>query len=89
MQPAPVLIQPTNQPIFFGLNKYQKGDFTSSTVAFYQKSIFDFFFLKIYQVILIYGIFSSSILDNLETLFFIKLWWQKEIIFLQMYNTIL
>ena len=25
-----------------GLNKYQKGDFTSSTVAFYQKSIFDF-----------------------------------------------
>ena len=25
-----------------GLNKYQKGDFTNSTVAFYQKSIFDF-----------------------------------------------
>ena len=24
-----------------GLNKYQKGDFTSSTVAFYQKLIFD------------------------------------------------
>ena len=25
-----------------GLNKYQMGDFTSSTVAFYQKSVFDF-----------------------------------------------
>ena len=25
-----------------GLNKYQKGDFNSSTDAFYQKSIFDF-----------------------------------------------
>ena len=25
-----------------GLNKYQKGNFTSSIVAFYQKSIFDF-----------------------------------------------
>ena len=25
-----------------GLNKYQTGDFNSSTVAFYQKSIFDF-----------------------------------------------
>ena len=27
--------------MFLGLNKYQKGDFTSSTVAFYQKSIFN------------------------------------------------
>ena len=25
-----------------GLSKYQKHDFTNSTVAFYQKSIFDF-----------------------------------------------
>ena len=25
-----------------GLNKYQNCDFTSTTVAFYQKSIFDF-----------------------------------------------
>ena len=25
-----------------GLNKYQKGDCTNSTVAFYQKSIYDF-----------------------------------------------
>ena len=30
----------SNQLTFLGLNKYQKGDFTSSTVAFYQKSIF-------------------------------------------------
>ena len=44
-----------------GLKKYQKGDFTSLTVAFYQKSI-----LQTYQVILIYGIFSGSFLDNFE-----------------------
>ena len=50
-----------------GLNKYQKDDFTSSTVVLYQKSIFDFSIaLQIYQVILIYGIFSCSFLDNLE-----------------------
>ena len=42
-----------------------------------------------YQVILIYGIFSSSFLDNLERLFFMKLWWQKKLSFLQMHNTIL
>ena len=45
--------------------------------------------LQIYQVILIYGIFSGSFLDNLEWLFFIKLWWQKKMIFLQMRDTIL
>ena len=28
-------------PTFLGLNKYQNGDFTSSTIAFYQKSIFN------------------------------------------------
>ena len=27
---------------YFGLNKYQKGEFTSSTIAFYQKSILIF-----------------------------------------------
>ena len=32
-------IEPTNQPTFHGLNKYQNSDLTSSTVAFYQKSI--------------------------------------------------
>ena len=45
--------------------------------------------LQIYQVILIYGIFPGSFLDNLEWSFFIKLWRQKKIIFLQTYNTIL
>ena len=68
-QPPPALIRHTNLPYtqLTGLNKYQKGDFTSSTIAFYQKSIFDFYMpLQIYQVILMYGIFSGSILDNLE-----------------------
>ena len=41
-QPPPALIQPTNLPYtqLTGLNKYQKGNFTSSTVACCQKSIF-------------------------------------------------
>ena len=54
-----------------GLNKYQKGDFTGSTITFYQKSILDFLnpFTNIYQIILIYEIFSGSFLDNLEWLF--------------------
>ena len=49
------------------LNKYQKGDFPSSTAAFYQKSIFDSLntFTNI-PGILIYGIFSDSFLDNSE-----------------------
>ena len=34
---TPSYPNPTNQP----LNKYQKSDFTSSTVTFYQKSIFN------------------------------------------------
>ena len=32
---------PTNQPTFLGLNIYQKGDFTSLAVTFYQKSVFN------------------------------------------------
>ena len=47
-----------------GLNKYQNCDFTSSSVTFYQKSIYDF--LNSFPKILIYGIFSGSILHNLE-----------------------
>ena len=31
----------------------------------------------------------GSFLDNSEWLFFIKLWWQKKVIFIQMHNTIL
>ena len=43
---TPTLMHPpsapsSDQPIFLGLNKYQKGDFTRSTVTFYQKSIFN------------------------------------------------
>ena len=41
------------------------------------------------KVILFYGIFPGSFLDILEWLFFLKLWWQKKIIFLQMHNAIL
>ena len=39
MQPPPALIQPTNLPWF---KQIQKGNFTSSTVTFYQESIFNF-----------------------------------------------
>ena len=35
------LLPQSDQPTFLGLNKHQKGDFTSSTVAFYQKSVFN------------------------------------------------
>ena len=38
---------------------------------------------------LIYRMFSSSFLDKLELIFFIKLSWQKKVIFLQMHNLIL
>ena len=43
-QPLLALIQRANLPYtsLTVLNKYEKGDFTSSTVAFYQKSVFDF-----------------------------------------------
>ena len=40
-QPTPALNRHSNLP-YTCLNKYQKGDFTSSTVTFCQKSIFDF-----------------------------------------------
>ena len=59
-------------------------------MAFYQNSVFDFLnSLQIYQAMLIYRIFSGSFLDNLELFFFIKLSWQKKVIFLQMHNLIL
>ena len=35
------LLPKSDQPTFLGLNTYQKGDCTSSTVASYQKSIFN------------------------------------------------
>ena len=56
-----------------GLSKYQKGDFTSSPVAIYQKSIFNCLnpFANIADI-LIYKIFSGWILDSLEWLFYIK-----------------
>ena len=38
---------------------------------------------------LIYRMFSGSFLDKLELIFFIKLSWQKKVIFLQMHNLIL
>ena len=39
-QPSPVLIRPTNLLWFKQISK--RGDFTNSTIAFYQKSIFNF-----------------------------------------------
>ena len=44
MQLLSALIQHTNLPYtqLMGLNKYQMGDCTNSTVSLYQKSIFDF-----------------------------------------------
>ena len=58
----------SNQPTFLGLNKYQKGDFTSSTVAFYQKSIFNLLnpFANREINLNLYGIFLGSFLDNFE-----------------------
>ena len=60
------------------------GNFTSSTIAFYQNSIS---FKSLYKkVIWIYEIFPGSFLDNLEWPFFLKLWWQKKNFFLQIFN---
>ena len=72
-----------------GLNKYQKGDFTSSTVAFYQKSIFDLLnlFTNISSYLNLWDIFR--IIFRQLRMAFIKLWWQKKLIFLQIHKTIL
>ena len=71
-----------------GLNKYQKCDCTSSAVAFHQKSVFDFLnpFTAISGYLNLWNIFRFVFRQLRMT--FIKLWWQKKIIFLQMYNTI-
>ena len=71
-----------------GLNKYQKGDCTNSTVAFYQKSIYDFVnpFTDISGYFNLWDIFKF-IFRQLRMTFFIKLCWQKKIIFLQMHKT--
>ena len=71
-----------------GLNKYQKCDCTSSAVAFHQKSVFDFLnpFTDISGYLNLWNIFRFVFRQLRMT--FIKLWWQKKIIFLQMYNTI-
>ena len=71
-----------------GLDKYQKNDCTSSTVALYQKLIFDF--LNAFDIsgyLNLWDIFRF-IFRQLRITFFIKLWWQKKIIFLQIHNTI-
>ena len=72
-----------------GLNKYQKGDFNSSTVAFYQKSIFDFLnpFRNTLGYLNLWNILRFDF-RQLKITFFIKLWWQKRI-FLHMHTTIL
>ena len=62
----------SDQPTFLGSNKYQKGDFTNSTLAFYLKSIFNLLnlFTKDYvnRIILIGYIFLKLLrLKNLKT----------------------
>ena len=66
-----------------GLNKYQKGDFNSSTVAFYQINPFrnTLGYLNLWNIL-------RFDFRQLKITFFIKLWWQKRI-FLQMHTTIL
>ena len=61
------------------LNKYQKGDFPSSTAAFYQKSIFDSLntFTNIPGYLNLWDIFRF-IFRQLRLNFLIKLWWQKK-----------
>ena len=46
-------------------------------------------FLSKIKVILIYGIFSGSFLDNLEWPFFTKLWWEKKDFFRYIHSTVL
>ena len=72
-----------------GLNKHQKGDFNSSTVAFYQKSIFDFLnpFRNTLGYLNLWNILRFDF-RQLKITFFVKLWWQKRI-FLQMHTKIL
>ena len=72
-----------------GFKQISEGWFYQFNCRFLSKIKFWFFksLLEIYQVISIYGKFPGSFLDNIEWLFFIKLWWKKKIIFLQMHNT--
>ena len=72
-----------------GLNKYQKSDFTSSTVAFYQKSLFDLLnpFTNISGYLNLWNIFRF-ILRQLIMNFFHKIMMAENIIFLHMHNTI-
>ena len=68
-----------------GLNKYQKGDFTSSTVAFYQKLVSNFLnpFTNISGYLDLWHIFWF-IFRQLKMTFFHQI-----LIFLQMYKTVL
>ena len=70
-----------------GLNKYHEGDCTSSTVALYQKSVFDF--LNSSTDIGLSGYFNLwDIFRFISITWFwlFLLWLQKKIIFLQMHN---
>ena len=80
-QTPPALTWCTNLPYKYimGLNKYQKGGFTSSTVAFYQKSVFDFLnpFTNISGCLILWDIFRF-IFRQTRITFFIKLWRQQK-----------
>ena len=86
----PNLIHQPSLRTMNGFKQISDRWFYQFNCRFLSKIKFWFFksLLEIYQVISIYGKFSGSFLDNIEWLFFIKLWWQKKI-FLQIHNTIL
>ena len=73
-----------------GLNNYQKGDFTSSTVALYQKSFFYFLnlFTNTSDYLNLWDIFRFTF-RQLRMTFFHKIMVAEEVIFPQMHNTIL
>ena len=76
LQPSPALTRPTNLPWFKQISKEWFYCFTSSTVAFYQKSMFNLLnpFTNREMNLNLYGIFLGSFLDNFQWLFCMKLW---------------
>ena len=91
-QSPPTLIQHINLPYtqLTNLSKCKKGDFTSSNIAFYQKSIFNFLnlFTNISGYLNLWNIFSF-IFRQLKMTFSHKIMVAEKNFFLQMHNTIL
>ena len=81
------LLSWSNQPAFFGLSKHQKDGFTSSTVTFYQKSMFNFLNPFTDRYFHLWDIFRFIFRQLRMTLFFN--YDGRKMIFLQMHNTVL